>query len=69
MIGEKVQSRTMQQTRQRWEPWAWQLGQGGFGLLLTAGQVFGGMHPFGIAWLLGVNDSSLWSVGAGVVAG
>ena len=69
MIGEKVQSRTMQQTRQRWEPWAWQLGQGGFGLLLTAGRVFGGMHPFGIAWLLGVNDSSLWSVGAGVVAG
>ena len=52
-----------------WEPGLQQLGAGALGALMAAGSVFGGLHPFGMALLMGAGPARLWAAGAGVLAG
>ena len=67
-MGEKLRLLPLRRLA-GWEPGLQQLGAGALGALMAAGSVFGGLHPFGMALLMGAGPARLWAAGAGVLAG
>ena len=67
-MGEKLRLLPLQRLA-GWGPGLQQLASGALGALMAAGSVFGGLHPFGLALLMGVGSARLWAAGAGVLAG
>lgn len=68
-MGGKVRLLRLTQWLERTGPLVWQLGTSGIGFVLAAGSVFGGLHPFGMALVMGAGSGSLFSTAAGAMLG
>ena len=68
-MGEKLRLMRITQWFERTGPQVWQLGTAGIGFVLAAGNVFGGIHPFGMALVMGAGPNYLLSTTAGAMLG
>lgn len=68
-MGEKLRLLRAEYKSLELGTWAWQLGNSVLGFLLALGSVFSGLHPFGLALIMGVGQNHLWTASAGVLLG
>ena len=68
-MGEKLRLMRITQWFERTGPQVWQLGTAGIGFVLAAGNVFGCIHPFGMALVMGAGPNYLLSTTAGAMLG
>lgn len=68
-MGEKLRLLRAEYKSLELGTWAWQLGNSVLGFLLASGSVFSGLHPFGLALIMGVGQNHLWTASAGVLLG
>ena len=68
-MNEHLRALRLRRRLEQAGPVLWQLAAGGSGFALAAGGVFGGLHPFGLALVLGAGQSWLQSAAAGAALG
>ena len=69
MIGQKIQQVRKTRRGELFYEGVVLAGQAFTGVLAACGTLFGGLHPLGLAWMLGVAKQGVWTSAVGVMLG